>query len=358
MIRSLSLLLFITGLHAQDTIPDTPVNPNTTSTTVVESAALPESLPDMPVAPVTPEESNPATTTPDKPALNPASDPAKLFQKGFTLGRVGDKPTGGYRRLVQRTIMIGEEQQAHRCILTFDDQILPTDSGHSSALDIAKDLQPRGVRAIFFANVPAVSEKSLDLIRKATSDREKQNQRVSDLLESKREHFISGMRELLKIKHNDTYICEIFNHTAFHQNMTRFKKGSAEMEQAIIGIRFIAECIDAAYAAERPEQTRMRYFRFPFLAEPRDKEARTALNEVFTELGLISLGETSDSKDYNNGSSTHAYKSLAAAYKGKRYGVKQGAYGKADEPIALFHTKTWSKIRKGVLKFLDEHPSK
>ncbi len=88
--------------------------------------------------------------TPDIPKLRPAEDPEKLFQKGFELGRVGDRPTGSYRRLIQRTVMIGEPQQNHGAILTFDDQIIPTDRGHSSAMDIAKDLQLRGVRAIFF----------------------------------------------------------------------------------------------------------------------------------------------------------------------------------------------------------------
>jgi hypothetical protein len=99
-------------------------------------------------------------------------------------------------------------------------------------------------------------------------------------------------------------------------------------------------------------------FASPFLAEPRDRGARTALNDLFIELGLISLGETQDSKDFDNYNPARAYKALDAAYKGKRYDVRKGAYGIAEQPIALFHTKTWSKIRKGVLKFLDEHPAK
>ena len=295
---------------------------------------------------------------PTPPKLSPASDPEKLFQKGYKLGRVGDKPTGPYRRLIQRTVMIGEKQQTHGAILTFDDQILPSDRGHSSAMDIAKDLQKRGVRAIFFANVPAVSEKSLKLILQRTSDQTEQKEQVLKLLNSQRVAFVAGIRELLKLKKDDLYICEVFNHTAFHQNMGRFKTGSAHTEMCFIGIRFIEECLEEAYAAERPGLPRLRYFRFPFLAEPRDKEVKAELNELFTEFGLISLGETQDSKDFHNGSSTQAYKALQAAKKGKRYGVRQGPYGIAEQPIALFHTKTWSKISKGILKFLDEHPTK
>jgi len=316
-----------------------------------------------PVEPVLPNEPLPATdeiepVEPTIPKLPPAEDPEKLFQKGFDLGRVGDRPTGSYRRLIQRTVMIGEPQQAHGAILTFDDQILPTDRGHSSALDIAKDLQPRGVRAIFFANVPAVSEKSLKAILRRTSDRTKQADQVLKLLNSQRKSFVTGIRNLLKIKKGDRYLFEVFNHTAFHQNMSRFKKGAARMDLCVIGIRFIEGCLDEAYAAERPGMQRMRYFRFPFLAEPRDKTAKAELNKLFTELGLLSLGETQDSKDFDNYSSTRAYNALAAAKKGKRYEIRKGAYGIAEQPIALFHTKTWSKIRKGVLKFLDEHPTK
>lgn len=307
-----------------------------------------------PVAPVTPV----APIEPIVPKLAAAEDPEKLFQKGFDLGRVGDRPTGSYRRLIQRTVMIGEPQQTHHAILTFDDQILPTDRGHSSAMDIANDLQPRGVRAIFFANVPAVSEKSLDIILRRTSDRAQQKEQVLKLLNSQRTSFVKGLRDLLKIKKGDQFICEVFNHTAFHQNMSRFKKDGERMEMCFVGIRFIEECLQEAYAAERPGIPRLRYFRFPFLAEPRSKEAKAELNTLFTEFGLLSLGETQDSKDFDNGSSTQAYKSLKAAKKGKRYGVKQGPYGIAEQPVALFHTKTWSKIRKGVLGFLDEYPTK
>ncbi len=337
-----------------DPAPGTETTPTIPATEEIPKAIVIEEAEEMPKKPEEPA----VPVVPAVPKISPASDPEKLFQKGYNLGRVGDKPTGSYRRLIQRTVMIGEEQQAHRAILTFDDQILPTDRGHSSAMDIAKDLQKRGVRAIFFANVPAVSEKSLDIILRRTSDQAKQKELVLELLNSQRAAFITGVRELLRLKKGDLYICEVFNHTAFHQNMSRFKKGTSKMEMCFVGIRFIEECLEEAYAAERPDLPRLRYFRFPFLAEPRDKTAKAELDKLFTEFGLISLGETQDSKDFDNGSSTQAYKSLQAAKKGKRYGVRQGPYGIAEQPIALFHTKTWSKIKKGVLKHLDAHPTK
>jgi len=140
--------------------------------------------------------------------------------------------------------------------------------------------------------------------------------------------------------------------------MTHFKVGTARMEMCFVGMRFIEECLDEAYEAERPGLTRLRYFRFPFLAEPRDKAAKAELNKLFTEFGVLSLGETQDSKDFNNSSSNHAYKSLKAAKSGRRYSVKKGPYGIAEQPIALFHTKTWKKVKKGVLNFLDEYPTK
>lgn len=136
---------------------------------------------------------------------------------------------------------------------------------------------------------------------------------------------MNEIRELLKLKKGDTYICEVLNHTALHQNMSRFKKGNARMDFCIVGIRFIEGRLDETYAGERPGTQRMRYFRFPFLAEPRDKEARTALNELFTVVGLISMGATQDSKDFDNFSSNRAYKALDTAYKGKRYDIRKGA---------------------------------
>ena len=242
MRKALTILFCLGSLSAQKAKPPA-------------SAPIDERSPDTDIAPV--EEVT-------EPALAPAEDPAKLFQKGFKLGRVADSTTGPYRRLIQRTVMIGEARQAHRAILTFDDQILPTDRGHSSALEIARDLQPRTVRAIFFSNVPAVSEKSLRAIIRRTSAREKQKEQVLQLLNSQRPAFVKGIRELLKLKKGETYICEVFNHTAFHQNMSRFKKGSAQMDLCLLGIRFIEGCLDEAYAAERPGTQRMRYFRFPF----------------------------------------------------------------------------------------------
>lgn len=294
----------------------------------------------------------------EKPALAASEDPEKLFQKGFILGRVGDQPKGTHRRLVQRTLMIGETQQAHGVILTFDDQIIPTDRGHSSALDIMKDLQPRGIRAIFFANVPGVSEKSLYSIDRSKLSLAQKKERCQKLLDAQRPRFVTGIRELLRIKKDDVYLCEVFNHTAFHQNLGPMKRGTARFEMCLLGIRFIESCLDEAYAAERPDQQRMRYFRFPFLQEPTSAETQAELDLVFTELGLISLGETQDSKDFSNSSPTHAYKSLKAAQNGKRYDTKKGPYGVAESPIALFHTKTWAQIRPGVLKFLDETPLK
>lgn len=298
----------------------------------------------------------PPSPAPEARVLPASEDPEKLFQKGFDLGRVGDRPSGHHRRLVQRTLMIGENQQAHGVILTFDDQIIPTDRGHSSALDIMKDLQSRGTRAIFFANVPAVSEKSLLSIDRSKLTLDQKKERCQKLLDGQREQFVKGIRALVRLKKDDQYLCEVFNHTAFHQNMGSMKKGTARFEMCLLGIRFIESCLDEAYAAERPGTQRMRYFRFPFLQEPRNSETQAELDRVFTELGLISLGETSDSKDYSNSSPTHAYKSLKAAQNGQRYDIKTGPYGVAESPIALFHTKTWSQIRSGVLKFLDESP--
>ena len=137
-------------------------------------------------------------------------------------------------------------------------------AGSSSALEIARDLQPRAVRTIFFSNVPAMSEKSLRAVIRRTSAREKQKEQVLQLLNSQRPAFVKGIRELLRLKRGETYICEVFNHTAFHQNMNCFKEGSAQMDLCLLGIRFIEGCLDEAYAAERPGTQRMRYFRFPF----------------------------------------------------------------------------------------------
>jgi hypothetical protein len=223
-------------------------------------------------------------------------------------------------------------------------------------MDVAKDLQKRKARAIFFANVPGVSSKSLYPIYRATTDLEKRKEKCRELLEKQKPVFMKTLRELLKMKHDGKYVCDIFNHTAFHQDMHRFKVGSRQMELCIVGIRFIEQCLDEAYLAERPGFERPRYFRFPFLHVPRDAKARTALNKLFIELGLIALGETQDSKDFDNGSPKKAMAALKAAQSRKRYSTSSGAYGQTDQPIALFHTKTWKMIKSGILKVIDTTP--
>jgi len=287
---------------------------------------------------------------------NQSVDVRTLFKKGHDIGRVGDKPTGSYRRLVQRTIMPTETLPWYGAVLTFDDQLVPAASGDSSAMDIAKDLQKSKARAIFFANVPGLSSKSLYPIYRATTNLEKRKEKCLALLKKQKPVFIKTLRALLKMKQDGEYVCDIFNHTAFHQDMRRFKVGSRQMEMCIVGIRFIEECLDEAYKAERPDFERPRYFRFPFLHVPRDSKARTALNKLFIELGLIALGETQDSKDFDNGSAKRAMASIKAAQNNKRYSVSAGAYGQTDKPIALFHTKTWSKIKSGVLKIIKDTP--
>ena len=279
-----------------------------------------------------------------------------LFKKGHDIGRVGDKPTGSYRRLVQRTIMPTETLPRYGAVLTFDDQLVPAATGDSSAMDIAKDLQKSKARAIFFANVPGLSSKSLYSVYRTTTNLEKRKEKCREVLKKQKPVFMKTLRALLKMKHGDQYVCDIFNHTAFHQDMRRFKVGSRQMEMCIVGIRFIEECLDEAYKAERPGFDRPRYFRFPFLHVPRDSKARTALNKLFIELGLIALGETQDSKDFDNGSSKRAMAALKAAKLHKRYSVSSGAYGQTDKPIALFHTKTWSKIKSGILKVIKDSP--
>lgn len=287
-----------------------------------------------------------------------------LFIKGKDIGHVGDNPKNSYRRLVQRTIMITEPLSPCGAVLTFDDQIITKQEDHADAMEIAKGLQKEGVRAIFFANMPEMSAKELwSIMRSRRSDKAKLL-RVQELLDSKRATFIKAIRELLKLKSpkdkdgNQYYICEVFNHTAFHQDMSNMKVRSFKFEACLLGIEYIEECIDEAYRLERPDYQRARYFRFPFLHAPKHAETKRVLNEKFTELGLISLGETQDSKDVDNFSSKKAYASLAAAMKNRRYSVKTGAYGRTDKPIALFHTRTWRKIRKGVLQAIKEGKAK
>lgn len=276
-----------------------------------------------------------------------------LFEKGLQLGTIGDDPKKSWRRVYQRTLMPTEPKLYYNAVLTFDDQLIPFDPKEGSAREVMADLAPRGGRAIFFANVPGLASPSLRPILRIKS-REARLQAVRALLETKREEFVDEVRFLIRYRKGDLWLCEVHNHTAFHQNMRKMTLGSARMDCCVEGIRFVEECLDEAYAAERPGFERERYFRFPFLAVPRNAAARSAINDLFTEFGLISAGETQDSKDYANRSPEQAYKSLVAARKGKRYGVKQGEYSTAQLPTALFHTKTWKDIGPGVLRALDE----
>ncbi len=283
-----------------------------------------------------------------------------LFTRGKEVGHVQDNPTQPYRRLVQRTIMITEPISKAGAVLTFDDQLVADSPRAGSALDIVKTLAPLNTRAIFFANVNGLSSKDLYLIlkKKVSSDEKKKQCRA--LLDSKKKHFVDTIRSLIKVQGpadkdgNREYICEVYNHTAFHQDMSKLKVGTEKFDLCMLGIDFIEECLEDAYNAERPEWERARYFRFPFLHTPKDKATKAALNKKFTEHGLISLGETQDSKDVDNYSSTRAYNSLAAAKKNRRYNPRFGVYGRAEKPVALFHTKTWRKIKSGIIKAIKE----
>lgn len=276
-----------------------------------------------------------------------------LFERGLKLGHIGDNPKKSYRRIYQRTLMPTEPRLYYNAVLTFDDQLVPFTNEEASAMEIVKELAPRGARAVFFANVPGLAAPSLRPILRLKTKKEREEACLT-LLNSKRAEFIQTVRELIRVKQGDLWLCEVHNHTAFHQNMRNFRLGSAKMDLCLVGIRFVEECLEEAYAAERPGYKRQRFFRFPFLGAPKYAKARARVDEVFTELGLISVGETQDSKDYNNGSAEQAYRSLVAARNGKRYSVKKGAYSTAQLPVALFHTKTWRKIGPGILRALDE----
>ncbi len=283
-----------------------------------------------------------------------------LFTKGKNIGHVQNNPKLKFRRLVQRTIMPTEPFSKAGAVLTFDDQLVSDSSKMSSAIEIGKDLAPLNARAIFFANVNGVSGTNVYHILRKKISNDAKKKLVKDLFAEKKEEFVSTMRSLIKIQGpadadgNREYICEVFNHTAFHQDMSTLKKGTIRYDVCIMGIDFIEVCIDEAYAAERPGWERARYFRFPFLHTPKDSATKADLNKKFTELGLISVGETQDSKDFINYSANTAYKSLAAAKRHKRYTPKYGVYGVADKPVALFHIKTWKKIKSGVIKAIKE----
>lgn len=312
------------------------------------------------VDPTAPEEPKPFIPTGGLAVLTKQAD-IDLFTVGKDVGNTHDKAANPYRRLVQRTIMQTEPKPEYGYTLTFDDQLTAEEPTWGNATDIAKDLAPLGARSIFFANVPKVSAKTVDSIFAENKTTESRLKATSVILESKRIEFIRAIRTLIRIKcpadadGNQQYACEVYNHTAFHMNMRNFTVDSDKYKISILGIEFIEACIDHAYKAERPGWERARYFRFPFLASPRNREAQTALNAVFTKLGLVSLGETQDSKDYSNESPKFAYDALAAAKAGRRYNPKEkGVFGRADSPIALFHTKTWPNIKSGVIKSIKE----
>ncbi len=284
-----------------------------------------------------------------------------LFTKGKSIGHVQDDPKQPYRRLVQRTFMPTEPLPTYGAVLTFDDQLVGDSKKSGSAIDVAKDLAPLGARAIFFANVNGLSGTNLYLILKKHKTTEKRIEACQKLLDSKKKEFVATIRSLIKIQGpadkdgNRQYTCEVFNHTAFHQDMSTLKVGSDRHTLCLLGINFIEQCLDEAYAAERPDWERARYFRFPFLHTPKDQASKDALDKKFTELGLIAVGETQDSKDVDNYSPSRAKTSLNAAKKHKRYNPKYGTYGQTDTPIALFHTKTWKKIRTGVISYIKEN---
>lgn len=301
-----------------------------------------------PGAPDAPPSASTTTSTPI-PAAVP-EDPMTLFIKGRALGHVGDDPKNPHRRLVQRTLMPSEMLPAYGVILTFDDQLLPLAEGDSSALEVAQDLSACHARAIFFANVPQNSTRILNSLLR-TDDPEAS---VRKLLLKRKPEFMKAVRDLLKIKDGERNVCDVHNHTAFHQNMKSMKPGSDRFKVCIEGIRFIEECLDEAYAAERPGVVRTRYFRFPFLAAPKYTSTRKALDAVFTELGLVALGETQDSKDVLNFSPDLAYEAMKAAKTNRRYNPTLKAHGETEQPIALFHTRSWSRIKSGILKAINE----
>lgn len=296
-----------------------------------------------------------------------------LFTPGIDVGHVRDNPANPHRRLVQRTIMQTELIPAWGAVLTFDDQLIPFTPQESSGISVARDLQKANARGIFFANVPGVSSHDVRRIIRKNSSSEKRKLACQELLESKRAIFVEALREILRLKntpplpHQPTtentqenfasppppiyYTCEVYNHTAFHQDMKTLKPGSDQLALCLQGISFIEECLDEAYEAERPGWKRTRWFRFPFLHAPKKKAVKKEVIACFNELGLLSLGETQDSKDVLNLNWKKAYESLQAAKKHRRYNPKfGGVYSQADQPIALFHTKTWRKVKKGILK--------
>ena len=280
-----------------------------------------------------------------------------LFEPGLDPGYVRDDPKNGHRRLVQRTIMLSEAVPRYGAVLTFDDQLIPFTQEESSAMAVAQDLQRVSARGIFFANVPGVSKFDVDRILRSATTSEAAVAASRALLDERRALFVQAMVDLLEMKNEGStlekprYTNEVYNHTAYHQDMRSLKEGSARLAVCLDGIVFLEECLIEAYAKARPGFERVRWFRFPFLHDPERKAVKEAVIETFNQLGLLSLGETQDSKDVLNLSADKAYRSLEAAKKGRRYNVaKGGVYSRTEQPVALFHTKTWRKIGRGVLR--------
>ncbi|MEN8848997.1 MAG: hypothetical protein ABF377_13125 [Akkermansiaceae bacterium] len=276
----------------------------------------------------------------------PTSHLDPIYRKGNDLGRVGDSPAGPYRRLVQRTIIPGESLPDYGSILTFDDQLVPQRSTDSGALEIAADLKALNTRCLFFANFPDNGIRQLNLILRSKNP----EATAKKFLDIKKPIFMASVRQLLRIKNDTGYVCEVRNHTAFHQDMKRLKPGTSAFKVCLLGIRYIETCLDESYLLERQLTERPRYFRYPFLHSPSRSTAKKEVNTLFTELGLISIGETQDSKDVLNFSPDLAYASLEAAKKNKRYNPTRKEHDQTDAPIALFHTRSWSRIRSGVVK--------
>ena len=322
----------------------------TSSSTTVPSTEVTESAPAKPsdASEVTPS----APKIPGTLAFLEEND-RTLFTPGSDPGHVGDNPSRPHRRLVQRTIMLSEPTPSYGAVLTFDDQLIPFTKEESSARDVAHALQKVGARAIFFANAPGVSAHDVSRIARQHAELAAAQKACQALLDERREPFVSEMVYLLQLTAAGTtdYTCEIYNHTAFHQDMRALKPDTVRFQLCLDGIAWVESCLDDAYQQARPGFERVRWFRFPFLHDPRQKAAKEAVIATFNELGLLSLGETQDSKDVLNLSADKAYSALQAATKNRRYNPKfGGVYSQTDQPIALFHTKTWRKVGPGILK--------
>jgi len=367
--------VFTTALPADETLPPIVPTLDPPPTLPTEEAVAEDE--EVPTPPETTEQPPEEVHTPlphlqGSLAYLPPSE-HKLFSPGIDIGHVGNNAKNPHRRLVQRTIMPTEQTPTCGAVLTFDDQLIPFTRGESSAVDVAKALQKRNTRAIFFANVPGVSKNDVNRILKKHKTTESRRKACQELLDSKRKLFIETIRSLLRLTNTPPpplensefatpppekyYTCEVYNHTAFHHDIKMLKAGSDRLSLCLMGITFIEDCLDEAYQAERPGWKRARWFRFPFLHAPKKSAVKKEVVAHFNKLGLLSLGETQDSKDVLNMSWKKAYDSLQAAKKNKRYNPKfGGTYSQTDQPIALFHTRTWYKVGKGILKAIPPPP--